>query len=58
MAEKIVIRLVVIIAFVAHWLIKKIKFKVDEGAIINLLKQAKIQEFNSIQHIYANLKLA
>ena len=59
MVEKIVIGLVVVIALGGHWwLILWIKFKVDEGAILNLLKQAKTQTFHRVEQIADPLKMA
>ena len=42
MGEKVIIALVVIVTLIAHWWIYQwIKFKIDEGTILNVLKEAQ-----------------
>ena len=48
MGDRVVIGIVVVVVLVAHvWLYRWVKFKIDEGAITQFLKDATEQPFHS-----------
>jgi hypothetical protein len=58
MGDQIVIGIVVVVVVAAHlWLYRWVKFKIDEGAIIQFLKDASDQPFHSAAAIAAHTNM-